>query len=72
MCLKNKHRDPDKHVYFVVWCKVYFNMIICLGSFPEKIEHTNPLPISRGWDVIWRDLFVQIELGVDIASLGIK
>ena len=28
--------------------------------------------VSRGWDVIWRDLFVQIELGVDIASLGIK
>ena len=28
--------------------------------------------ISRGWDVIWRDLFVQIELGVDIALLGIK
>ena len=27
---------------------------------------------SRGWDVIWRDLFVQIELGVNIASLGIK
>ena len=27
---------------------------------------------SRGWDVIWWDLFVQIELGVDIASLGIK
>ena len=28
--------------------------------------------ISRGWDVIWRDLFVQIELGVDITSLGIE
>ena len=27
---------------------------------------------SRGWDVIWQDLFVQIELGVDIASLAIK
>ena len=28
--------------------------------------------VSRGWDVIWRYLFVQIELRVDIASLGIK
>ena len=36
----------------------------------NEIEY--PLPNSRDWDVIWRDLFAQIELGVDIASLGIK
>ena len=28
--------------------------------------------IIRGWDVIWWDLFVQIELGVDITSLEIE
>ena len=38
----------------------------------EAEEFDDHLTYSRGWDVIWRDLFVQIELGVDIASLGIK
>ena len=45
-------------------------MMIMMNLWNDPVEPSSTN--SRGWDVIWRDLFVQIELGVDIASFGIK
>ena len=64
------------HEYLAIVCNLIFQNscgITITKKITKSIEDENtPTSISRGWGVIWRDLFVQIELGVDIVSLGIK
>ena len=45
-------------------CDIYIKRVILLVHIIVEAEMSQKLS--------WRDLFVQIELGVDIASLGIK
>ena len=55
------------------WQGSHFNFdIICEYIIYQSGSRFCISGCSRGWDVIWRDLFVQIELGVNIASLGVK
>ena len=52
---------------------MYMNSPKNLGRDPESRSEIDLIvEAEMSQKLSWRDLFVQIELGVDIASLGIK
>ena len=64
-------------IYWTARRKIWFRQTLSGEWFENIREPTRSVAVGvaeseMSQKLSWRDLFVQIELGVDIASLGIK